>query len=148
MMYMHDAIPSACACTALRKASRAITRIYDQALASHAIGTNQFALLRHIERAGEIALSRLAEALVMDRTTLYRVLRPAEAAGWVSTTAADTGRTRLARLTPAGTALLARAEPDWLACQAMVRARLGEADWSALQGATRAVQALAEGMAA
>ena len=142
MMHMHDAIPSACACTALRKASRAITRIYDAGLAAHGLTTCQFALLRHIGRAGEIALSRLADALVMDRTTLYRVVRPAEAAGWVVTCAAGTGRVRLARLTPQGMALIARAEPDWIGCQATVRAHLGEPGWAALHGAALAVQAL------
>lgn len=126
----------------MRKASRAITRIYDQGLAAHGVTVCQFALMRHIARSREIALSRLAEAMVMDRTTLYRVVRAVELAGWVSTAPAGTGRVRLARLTPAGTDLLARADADWHACQAKVRARLGEADWAALHATARAVQAL------
>lgn len=126
----------------MRKATRAITRIYDQGLAAHGITVCQFALLRHIARSQGIALSRLAEAMVMDRTTLYRVVRAVEAAGWASTAPAGAGRVRLVRLTPAGTDLLARAEPDWHACQATVRARLGEADWAGLHATARAVQAL------
>ncbi len=142
-MHMHDAVPSTCACTALRKASRAITRIYDAALARHGLTTSQFALLRHVGRAGDIALSRLAEALVMDRTTLYRVLRPAEAAGWIETFAEPTGKARRARLTQAGQALIVAAGPAWQACQDDVRARLGNDGWAGLHQASRMVQSLA-----
>jgi DNA-binding MarR family transcriptional regulator len=143
MMYMHDAIQSRCACTALRKASRAITRLYDAALVQHGLNTSQFGLLRHVARAGEIALSRLAEALVMDRTTLYRALRPVEAAGWVETRAEARGKARCVRLTAQGQALIARAEPDWQACQDDMRHRLGERTWADLHAASLAVQDLA-----
>ncbi len=143
MMHMHDANSSGCACTALRKASRAITRLYDAGLVAHGLTISQFALLRHIARAGEIGLSRLAEAMVMDRTTLYRLLRPVEAAGWVETRAEAKGKTRLARLTAEGKAVIARAEADWQACQDEVRRRLGEPVWADLHAASLAVQALA-----
>jgi DNA-binding MarR family transcriptional regulator len=143
VMHMHDVNHSGCACTALRKASRAITRLYDAALAHHGLNTSQFGLLRHVARAGEIALSRLAEALVMDRTTLYRALRPVEAAGWVETRAEARGKSRCARLTAQGQALIARAEADWLACQEDVRRRLGEHVWADLHAASLAVQELA-----
>jgi DNA-binding MarR family transcriptional regulator len=143
VMHMHDVTQSGCACTALRKASRAITRLYDAALAHHGLNTSQFGLLRHIARVGEISLSRLAEGLVMDRTTLYRVLRPVEAAGWVETRAEPKGKSRCARLTAQGQALIARAEADWQACQDDVRRRLGEGAWTQLHAASVAVQELA-----
>lgn len=141
-MYMHDANTSLCACTALRKATRAITRIYDARLASHGVNVNQFAMLRHIARAGDIALSRLAAQLVMDRTTLYRVLRPVEQAGWVETFPEAKGRGRRVRLTAGGEALLAGATADWQACQDDVRAHLGDDGWDRLYAASAAVLAL------
>jgi DNA-binding MarR family transcriptional regulator len=94
MMQIHH-----CAPVPPAQGDRAITRIYDARLASHGVNVNQFAMLRHIARAGDIALSRLAAQLVMDRTTLYRVLRPVEQAGWVETFPEAKGRGRRVRLT-------------------------------------------------
>jgi DNA-binding MarR family transcriptional regulator len=142
MMHMHDVIPSQCACTALRKATRALTRFYDAGLARHGLNTSQFALLRHIARAGEIALSRLAEQLVMDRTTLYRALGPVEAEGWIETVSASKGKTRLVRLTPLGTKIMTQAGDDWQACKNDVRHQLGDQVWTALHATSAAVQAL------
>lgn len=135
-MYMHhDSSPdlsAPCVCTALRKAVRTLDRLYDARIARHGITTTQFALLRTIHRAGEIVLSQLAARMVMDRTSLYRTLRPMEAAGWVGIADAPRGRARLARLTPAGEAAMHAAEPDWMAMQADVHSRMGEEDWQAV----------------
>jgi DNA-binding MarR family transcriptional regulator len=125
MMHMHQATPSACACTALRKASRALTRLYDARLSSHGVTATQFALLRTIGRAGEAPLSALGDQLVMDRTTLYRALAPMERQGWIETRRADHGRARLARLTPGGEALALAAAPAWEAAQTEVAESLG-----------------------
>jgi len=77
MMHMHhDLLAGPCACTALRKAGRAVSRAYDEALAAHGMSTAQFAILRHVARGAPLALSRLAEQLVMDRTSLYRAVAP------------------------------------------------------------------------
>ena len=73
-MHMHQS--STCACTALRKASRAVGRLYDEMLADSGLTTAQFAILRHLARAESLPLSRLADHLVMDRTSLYRGLTP------------------------------------------------------------------------
>lgn len=131
MMYMHHvaASESPCACTALRKATRTLDRLYDAALAPYGLTTGQFALLRNIHRAGQIALSRLADALVLDRTSLYRSLRPLEQAGWVRVAAAAQGRTKLAALTEAGLAVMRTAEPAWARLQADINARLGATAW-------------------
>lgn len=65
----------------MRRATRALTRAYDEALAPFGITVQQFAILRDIQRAGTIPLPRLAEGLVMDRTSLYRALPPLEREG-------------------------------------------------------------------
>jgi hypothetical protein len=69
MMHMHQRL---CVCTTMRRATRALTRAYDEALAPFGITVQQFAILRDIQRAP--SLPRLAEGLVMDRTSLYRAL--------------------------------------------------------------------------
>jgi hypothetical protein len=79
------AIDLPCACTTLRKAARAISRIYDEALAGAGINVTQLAILRAIGRAGDdgAPLSRLAENLVMDNTSLYRGLGPLIRSRWI-----------------------------------------------------------------
>lgn len=132
----------ACACTALRKASRAVTRRYDEALSPYGLTTVQFAILRTLSRLGETPLSPLAEEMVMDRTSLYRTLKPMAAAGWVAV-GDGAGRAKLAALTPQGAALLEKAVPDWRRTQAEFEARMGPGTWAALQaGITAALNAV------
>lgn len=143
-MYMHHDSPTfACACTTLRKASRAVTRAYDDALAANGMTTAQFAILRHIARGEPLALSRLAEQLVLDRTSLYRALAPIEARGWVSI-GAGAGRTKLASLTAAGRGAIDAAEADWEGVQARIVGAMGKEKWMELEAALQAVTELAE----
>ncbi|NYT39282.1 MarR family transcriptional regulator [Sphingomonas sp. R-74633] len=127
-----------CACTMLRKATRAVARVYDEALAGHGMTTAQFSILRKISRAQPLALSRLAEQLEMDRSSLYRALAPLEKLGWV-TVRAGSGRTKLATLTPAGHAAMTGAEPDWEKVQGRVEAGMGS---ELLRGLDLGLQAL------
>jgi DNA-binding MarR family transcriptional regulator len=131
-----------CACTTLRKASRALSRAYDEALADTGLTINQFSILRTLEREGDMALSRLAEAMVMDRTSLYRALGPLERSGWVGIQDADSGKARIAALTPGGRDAIAAAFPLWTAAQGRMLATMGADGWSALsatlQNLTRA----------
>lgn len=126
-----------CACTAVRKAARAISRVYDAELATSGLTTTQFAILRNLEREPAPPLSRLAEAMVMDRTSLYRTLRPMEAAGWISVEAAPRGRAKIVRMTAAGEAACARALPLWEAAQARFVSAMGigAQEWSLLNRA-------------
>lgn len=140
MMYMHHSpiATSPCACTSLRKATRTLDRLYDAALAPHGLTTTQFALMRNIERAGAIVLNQLAAQLVMDRTSLYRTIRAIEEAGWVTITDGP-GKSRLARITPEGQAMLRRAEPDWEKLQAQIHDRLGDDGWTRLMDMSAAI---------
>ncbi|WP_294057680.1 MarR family winged helix-turn-helix transcriptional regulator [Sphingomonas sp.] len=121
-----------CLCTALRKASRAVTRVYDEALHPAGMTTVQFAILRHIARAETVPLSRLADQLVLERTSLYRTLEPLERRGWV-TVAAGAGKAKLALLTPAGAAVLDSAVERWEGTQQRMTEALGEARWAELR---------------
>lgn len=126
MMYMHQDKPAyLCACTMLRRASRALAHAYDEALAPHGMTTAQFSILRSIARGEPLALSRLAEQQEMDRTSLYRALAPIEKHGWVLVAPGGGGRTKLVALTPEGRAALAAAEPDWEALQLRVETDMG-----------------------
>ncbi len=146
MMCMHQIPATApCACTTLRKTARAVGRVYDDALADAGMTTAQFAVLRHVARGEPMPLSRLAESLVMDRTSLYRALAPIEAKGWVVVEPGP-GKSRLAALSPEGRAALAAAVPGWEAAQAKIVGAMGEDMWVGLEFALRAVTRLAQGV--
>lgn len=118
-MHMHhessEGTSPACACTALRKASRAVTRLYDEAMAETGISVIQFSILRNIARHEPLPLMRLADLLVMDRTTLYRALRPLDRAGWISIAESE-GRAKTATLTKQGRRALMNATSALGAC--------------------------------
>lgn len=138
-MRMHHkgtSIDLPCACTTLRKASRALSRIYDEALAAVGMNVTQLAILRAIGRAGDggIPLSRLAESLVMDKTSLYRGLGPLIRSGWVVVMQAGKGRTKLVCLTTEGRRATDAAAEPWKAAQSKVVEAFGVERWAALHG--------------
>ncbi len=123
----------ACTCLRLRKASRRVTQIYDQALDAHGLTVTQYGLLGYLKALDGIALGELAERLVMDPTTLTRTLRPMEKQGWVASTPdKDDARTRRVHITATGLATYRSAEPAWRKAQEKIATALGESDHKAL----------------
>ena len=119
-------------CTALRKASRAVTRAYDEAMEGTGMTIVQFSILRQLVRHGDMPLSRLADLLVMDRTTLYRALGPIERHGWVAI-AQGAGRAKIATLSAAGRQAMADATAGWERAQTALVARFGAPQWQAME---------------
>lgn len=76
---------SLCCATALRKASRRLTQLYDDALAQSGLRSTQYAILAELSaRARQPpTLQELANALVMDRSALGHNLRPLERDGFI-----------------------------------------------------------------
>ena len=139
----HTASESRCLCTALRKASRALSRVYDEALDPAGLTTTQFSILRTLAREGDMPLSRLAERMVMDRTSLYRTLTPLTRQGHLAITGAGRGKAKLAALTPEGRAAIAAAAGRWAAAQDRIASALGDTGWTALEEALRSLTAVA-----
>jgi DNA-binding PadR family transcriptional regulator len=91
-----------CACLATRRAGRAITRLYDRALA-------------------DVGPSSLQRTLVRMKT-----------AGWITMTPGETDRrTRALNLTPSGWTVLEEALPRWRRVQAAVSETLDDLDLDA-----------------
>jgi DNA-binding MarR family transcriptional regulator len=142
-----------CACTTLRKASRAVARLYEGHLAEAGLSATQFAILRALERRGTSNLRPLADELVMERTSLYRAIAPLERSGLVLIEAdASDARARRASLTAAGHERIAMALPHWRAAQRTFVERFGVADYSRfideLRHATAQIEPAASGGAA
>lgn len=118
-------LPTSCLCTQLRRASRGVTRLYDDALAGVGLGAAQFSLLRHVQRLGRPSISALAEAMGLDRSTLGRNLRVLEEQGLVQLGEGLDLRAREIRLTEVGLQRIEQALPLWEKAQCELNARLG-----------------------
>ncbi len=121
-----------CSLHNLRKASRAVTQLYDNAFRPLHLHSTQFTLLVALFAAGKAPITPLAHDLAMDRTTLARNLRPLERRGLVAITAGEDERVRLVRLTAKGRHTLARAIPLWQQAQKQVVEQLGTERWNLL----------------
>jgi DNA-binding MarR family transcriptional regulator len=141
-----------CACERLRRAARAVTKFYEGALAGLGLTATQFAILAATRLRGPIPLSRLAEGLTLDRTSLYRAVQPLDRRGYLRILPGRTARERMATLTAKGERLLQEALPIWDTTQRRFVGALGTRTWAALSsGATQvvpAVRALESGAAA
>jgi DNA-binding MarR family transcriptional regulator len=109
----------------LRKADRAVSQAYDKAIASSGLKGTQFTLLNAISLGGGASISSLAEALIMDRTTLTRNLAPLERDSLIEVVAGTDRRTRTVRLTRRGRTLLAKTLPLWHAEHQRLKSDLG-----------------------
>ena len=129
---------SRCSCTALRKASRRISQLYDAALAPSGLKTTQRAILAQISRCESTTVGDLAEALVMDAGALAHTLKPLERDGLVSIDVdREDRRNRVVRLTPAGRTRLAESDILWENAQRGFEAAFGRVKSEALREAMR-----------
>jgi DNA-binding MarR family transcriptional regulator len=126
------AIASPCLCNALRQASRAVSRLYDEELRGVGLRTTQYSLLRHLKRFGVVRQRDLGASTSLDETTLTRNLRPLIDAGWVAIETGEDRREKLVRLTDGGAAKLTSARSAWERAQERMRLRLPKTDWSNL----------------
>jgi DNA-binding MarR family transcriptional regulator len=121
-------IAEQCACIRTRQASRALSRLYDEALREAGIQISQLSVLVAVALYGEAGatIGELAATLVLERTTLTRNLRPLEEAGWIriARSPAD-ARARLVLLTRSGEAAIEKAMPLWQRAQRRVADAVG-----------------------
>ena len=118
--------PQACLCFNLRKAARAVTQLYDAALEPAGLRATQFSLLAVLAGRDAVTITDLARAMVMDRTTLTRNLRPLEKQGLVAIAPGDDRRTREVSLTRRGRQTLKHATPCWRHAQTGMLDALGD----------------------
>jgi DNA-binding MarR family transcriptional regulator len=121
-----------CACFNLRRAARAVTQAYDEALRPSGIRATQFSLLAALALEGPATITRLADAMGMDRTTLTRNLKPLLKDGLVEMAEGSDRRRRRVGLTGRGMETLEQALPLWRAAQARVIDGLGTARWTGM----------------
>ena len=128
-------VTTPCLCNALRQASRAVSRFYDEELRSVGLRTTQFSLLRLLCRSGGVRQRDLGELTVHDETTLTRNLRPLVDAGWVAVRPGQDRREKWLKITRKGLAKVEEAGPHWSRAQERLRSLLAEGVWQNLMDA-------------
>jgi len=120
-----------CTCLRIRRATRRISQIYDQALAPVGLTVNQFGLLSHLYGASlagsaGFSIGALAERLGADPTTLNRTLKPLRENG-LARDCLDPGdaRVRMIQLTDKGRREIVKALPLWRQAQMQLERALG-----------------------
>jgi len=134
-----NAVPheeSVCSATALRKASRRLAQLYDEALAPCGLKSTQYAILNELVRCGDAppTMQALAALLVMDRSTLGHNLRPLERDGLLGLIPGDDDkRRRHVALSAEGKALAREAKKLWQVAQRRFHDVFGEPEAAQLR---------------
>jgi len=115
-----------CYCIVLRKASRRITALYDEALAPIGVNLAQFSLLRKIARKEPVSLTELGRLADLDRSTIGRNVRVLDRMGLTETRPGrEDQREAMVALTAAGRKALEKGAPLWDSVQTRIEQRLG-----------------------
>lgn len=110
----------------LRAAGRAITRQYDDAMREVDLRSTQFTILTVLAFAETVTMAELAGLLAMERTTLYRNLRPLARRGLVQLEGEGRPQPTTITLSEAGAAKLHQAIPFWEKVQKKVKQKIGD----------------------
>lgn len=123
---IYDKKSSPCNCLNIRRASQAVTEVYDEFLAPSNLKIGQFSLLKHINQLGPVSVSDLALIIRLDRTTLVRNLKPLEERGFVEDISTKGTRNRQLKLTVKGIETYKYAEELWEKAQSFLEEYLGK----------------------
>lgn len=125
--------PLPCACANLRRAARAVTKLYNQELRPTGLEATQFVLLMALNSIGETTQGKLGRLLSLDSTSLTRMLALPTNRGWIAEKPGVDRRQRLLHLTPDGKQKLDSSRPAWERAQRKLQRRLGEPAWTQLK---------------
>ncbi len=126
-----------CTCFKLRSLARRVTQLYDQTLAPSGLKVTQYSVIGHARRRDGVAaptVSELAQALVTDRTTLTRNLKPLVGAGFLKIGSGVDARSKAVCVTLKGEAVYQAARPLWRLAQSRMHELAGAEQLSALHG--------------
>ncbi|MER9140928.1 MarR family transcriptional regulator [Mesorhizobium sp. M0830] len=118
--------PHLCYALAARQSARHLSRLYDSHLAPAGLSVSQFSILSLLEAYDTLKITKLAEMLIMERTTLVRALKPLQAAGWVVAGKPESGRSFDVTLSRSGLEKVAEAVSLWKSAQAAFEQEVGQ----------------------
>lgn len=123
----------ACACMNLRKTTRLIAQFYDQRLQKAGLKNTQFTLLVVLRQHAPVSITRLADLLGMDRTTLTRNVRVLKKEGLIHEEPGEDARVRLLTLSEKGKDTITSAAPYWREAQSAFLKEFGADRWQVLK---------------
>jgi DNA-binding MarR family transcriptional regulator len=98
------------------------------------MNVTQLAVMRAILRHRGEPLTRVADDLAMDRTSLYRMLTSMRKRRWVSLKDGVDDRSQSASVAESGENVLRNADLKWANTQTEIIDRFGEAEWKRFVG--------------
>ncbi len=131
-MHKTEIADQRCVCATLRKASRAVSQMFDAALRPSGLRATQFHILAEVSGAGETTITQLTKRMVMDQTTLTRSIAILERDGLIRAVAKADARLKALQLTAKGSEALGRAQPLWAAAQESMVKLIGSDSWKVL----------------
>lgn len=141
-MTVAPSFASPCACSRLRRATRAVTQLYDDALEPVSLRVTQLSLLRTLQRRGTLRIGELAAQNLLDRTALSRNLDPLLARKLVAVVPGRDARTREVTLTRQGITAISAAAPYWEKVQREVAKHIGRNRLDGLYEILRDIESL------
>ncbi|MBB3349731.1 MarR family winged helix-turn-helix transcriptional regulator [Sphingomonas sp. BK069] len=103
-----------------------MTRFYDNALAGTGLRGTQYTTLLYLARHGPMSIGRLADAMVMDRTTAGHLVKPLERDGLLRISPdPDDRRSRIISVTEPGFSRVRDGYAAWEKAQAAFEASFG-----------------------
>ena len=116
-----------CNCFAIRQAARFVSQLYERHVSQAGVTAAQFTLLAAIHKRPGTTMAELADAMVMERTTLVRALKPLQRDGLVTAEQQDAGTRAVAlNLSEAGGKTLGEAALRWKDAQKEFEQKFGQ----------------------
>ncbi len=116
-----------CACSSIRRATRAVTQFYDKFMKNTGLTTPQFSLLVNIYKLGSISVNDLADKLLMDQTTVTRNITVLKKYSYVSIKKEESdARKKFISLTKEGLSKVTEILPLWENTQIQIEAGIGK----------------------
>ncbi len=122
-----------CACFHLRRASRLVSQAFDQELKPSGLKVTQFTLLSVFVLHEDMAISKVARILGMDRTTLSRNLKLLEKMGLINLEPGEDRREQRVKVTEKGERAFWEAGMLWEKAQKKAMAGIGPEKWAEVQ---------------
>ena len=117
---------ASCIATRIRRLSRIITRVYDEAVRPLGITARQFTLLTLLAQQDGITAVQIRFPLDIGKSTLSRNLKRLFAPGLIAMGPLGGRRGRGLRLTPKGQAMIKEAYPMWQSAQQKATTVMGQ----------------------
>lgn len=114
-----------CTCFRVRRLSRAITQLYDDAVRPVGLRITQFSLLSALRNEGPMTVAALAAGLGANTTSISRALAALQSRDLVVLREGEDKRSKSVSIAPRGRELLREAEPYWLEAQRRIAEALG-----------------------